>query len=193
MISYREESRGVVSVCLYNRAECKVIVERVKEYTDWMAARVREARDSVNYESLTHPEVRSARILVSGGAEELYREFDGRMNSLLKPLIKEIWRIDLADHSCTQFLRYGPADHYVPHQDTGPGFEHRYFSVVCYLNDDFAGGQTAFPGLNYAATPEAGKAIVFPSSYLHGSEPMISGEKFVVVSWVKGPTPINWI
>jgi predicted 2-oxoglutarate/Fe(II)-dependent dioxygenase YbiX len=193
MISYREESRGVVSVCLYNRAECREIVERVKDYTDWMAARVREARDSVNYESLTHPEVRSARILVTGEAKELYRQFDSRMNSLLKPLIKEIWRIDLADHSGTQFLRYGPADHYVPHQDTGPGFEHRYFSVVCYLNDDFAGGQTAFSGLNYAATPEAGKAIVFPSSYLHGSEPMISGEKFVVVSWVNGPTPINWI
>lgn len=193
MIPYREESRGVVSVCLYNRAECDAIVAQVKYLTDWTAAQVRESRDSVNYESLTQPEVRSARILVSGEAQELCRQFDSRMNSLLKPLIKEIWRIDLADHSGTQFLRYGPADHYVPHQDTGPGFEYRYFSVVCYLNDNFAGGQTAFPGLNYAARPEAGKAIVFPSNYLHGSEPIVSGEKFVVVSWVKGPTSIKWI
>jgi predicted 2-oxoglutarate/Fe(II)-dependent dioxygenase YbiX len=193
MIPYREESPGVVSVCLYNRAECREIVERVKHSTDWTAARVREARDRINYESLTHPEVRSARILGSGEVEELYRQFDGRMNSMLKPLIKEIWKIDLANHSGTQFLRYGPADHYVPHQDTGPGFEHRYFSVVCYLNDDFAGGQTAFPGLHYVATPETGKAILFPSNYLHGSEPIVSGEKFVVVSWVKGPTSIKWI
>jgi hypothetical protein len=193
MIRYQEESHGVISVPLYDRAECKAIVEKVKPLNDWVAAQVRHAKDGVNYESVTQPDVRSTSILASDHAEELYRQFDARMNSTLKPLIKQIWRINLADHSGTQILRYGPADHYVPHQDTGPGFEHRYFSVVCYLNDDFAGGQTSFRGLNYAATPAAGKAIVFPSNYLHCSEPIISGEKFVVVSWVKGPTPINWI
>jgi predicted 2-oxoglutarate/Fe(II)-dependent dioxygenase YbiX len=193
MIQYQEESQRVISVALYDRAECKAIVEQVKSLNGWTAAQVREAKDRVNFESLTQPEVRSASILASDEAEELYRQFDARVNATLKPLINQIWRIDLANHSGTQILRYGPADHYVPHQDTGPDFEDRYLSVVCYLNDDFAGGQTSFPGFDYATTPEAGKAIVFPSGYLHGSEPVISGEKFVVVSWVNGPIPINWI
>lgn len=193
MIAYREESRGVVSVCLFGRPECEALVERLRSSTNWTAARVREARDRVNYKSLAQPEVRSASTLIPDDAEELCRQFDFRMNSRLKPLIKETWRVDLADHSGTHFVRYGSADHYVPHQDTGPSLERRYFSVVCYLNDDFTGGETVFPGLGYAVTPETGKAIVFPSDYLHGSKPVISGEKFVLVSWIEGPTPIKWI
>jgi predicted 2-oxoglutarate/Fe(II)-dependent dioxygenase YbiX len=188
MIQHREESHGVISVPIYNRAECKAVVEHLKQLSDWVAAEVRNENESV-----TQPDVRSTRILYSDQAEELYRQFEVRMNLTLKPLVKQIWRISLANHSGTQILRYGPADHYVPHQDTGPGFEYRYLSVVCYLNDDFTGGQTAFPGLDYAAQPETGKAIIFPSDYLHCSEPVISGEKFVFVSWVKGPTPIKWI
>jgi predicted 2-oxoglutarate/Fe(II)-dependent dioxygenase YbiX len=193
MIEYRQESHGVISVPLYSPPQCKAIVEQVKMLDDWVAAQVREAEDGVHYKSVTQPDVRSTKILASDQPEELYRQFDERMNSTLKPLIKQIWRINLAEHSGTQILRYGPADHYVPHQDTGPGFEYRYLSVVCYLNDDFAGGQTSFPGFKFSATPEIGKAIVFPSDYLHGSEPVISGEKFVFVSWIRGPAPIKWI
>ena len=193
MTRNEEESQGVVSLSLYDRAECEAILEQVRCLADWTTAQVREAKDKMAYESVTQPDVRSARILVSDETEELYRKFDSRMNSRLKPVIKKIWRIDLADHSGTQFLRYGPLDHYVPHQDSGPGLEHRYFSVVCYLNEDFTGGETVFPGLDFATTPETGKAIVFPSDYLHGSKPVISGEKFVLVSWIKGPIPINWI
>src|ERR1700682_2256500 len=125
MIQYQEESHGVISVSLYDRAECKAIVAQVKRLNGWTAAQVREAKDRVNYESLTQPDVRSASILASDEAEELYRQFDARVNAKLKPLIKQIWKVDLANHSGTQILRYGSADHYVPHQDTGLGFEHR--------------------------------------------------------------------
>jgi len=193
MSQYREESPGVISSQLYDLAECRAIVEATKDLPQWTAALVRDARDAVNYEVLKRPDVRSARTLVSPEASDVYREFEARMDSILRPLIKEHWKIDLTGHSGTHLLRYGPADHYVPHQDTGPSFEHRYFSVVCYLNDDFAGGHTSFPGLDFVATPETGKAIVFPSNYLHCSEPVISGEKFVLVSWINGPTPIKWI
>ena len=183
----------MISSQLYDLAECRAIVEAIKDLPQWTAALVRDARDAVNYEVLKRPDVRSARTLVSPEASDVYREFEARMDSILRPLIKEHWKIHLAGHSGTHLLRYGPADHYVPHQDTGPSFEHRYFSVVCYLNDDFAGGHTSFPGLDFVATPETGKAIVFPSNYLHCSEPIVSGEKFVLVSWINGPTPIKWI
>jgi predicted 2-oxoglutarate/Fe(II)-dependent dioxygenase YbiX len=64
---------------------------------------------------------------------------------------------------------------------------------VCYLNDDFEGGRTLFPALDYAVTPEAGRAVLFPSTYLHGSEPVIKGRKFVLVSWIDGPVAVKWI
>lgn len=193
MIPYREETPGVISVSLYTREECAAIVSDLKLLDGWIPATVRDAKSAADYEVLTRPEIRSARTNVAAETEAYYMEFDSRMNATLKPLIKQHWQLDLGLHSATHLLRYGAGDHYVPHLDTGPGFEDRYFSVVCYLNDDFRGGQTSFPGLGYAAVPESGKAIIFPSDYLHGSQPVTSGEKFVVVSWVNGPAPVNWI
>ena len=192
-IQYQEESQGVISVQLYEAVECEQIVAELKALEGWAAAQVRDAKNADDYEVLIRPHVRSSSTLVTAEAEKFYRQFDARMNAKLKPLVKQHWRIDLANHSGTHVVRYGPADHYVPHQDTGPGLEDRYLSVVCYLNNDFSGGQTSFPGLNYAATPQSGKAIVFPSNYLHCSEPVTRGEKFVLVSWIRGPRPVNWI
>jgi hypothetical protein len=193
MLPYKEELPGLISIPLYTAAQCAAIARDLRSLPNWTPALVREAQDAVNYEIFRRPEVRSASTIVGGGSERIYQEFDARMNATLKPLIRRHWQIDLTNHSGTHILRYGPGDHYVPHQDTGPGFEDRYLSIVCYLNDDYAGGQTSFPGLNYAVTPESGKAIVFPSHFLHGSEPVTEGEKFVVVSWVNGPTPVKWI
>ena len=193
MIHYKEESQGVISVPLYEPAECKAIVEEIRHFDGWTAALVREAKDAVDYRVLTRPDVRSASTLATADAATFQRQFDSRIDATLVPLVNQHWQVNLANHSGTHILKYGPADHYVPHLDTGPGFEARYFSVVCYLNDDFSGGLTSFPGLNYAATPETGKAIVFPSNYLHCSEPVTSGEKIVLVSWINGPTLVNWI
>ena len=193
MAEYCEESHTVVSVSLFQPADCQNIVERVRQLDGWELARVRETKSDGQSEALTQPEVRSARILVSDRASDLYARFEAALNAIVKPLIKNVWKVDLGEYSGTQILRYGPADHYVPHHDNGPGLEFRYLSVVCYLNDDFIGGETSFPGIDYTAKPETGKAIVFPSRFLHGSEPVVRGEKFVFVSWVRGPVPIKWI
>lgn len=193
MIDYLDEADGVVSVALFDAADCRKIVDRVSQLDHWEPAQVRETDAQGRSESFTHPEVRSTSIFVSDQAEDVYRSFDIAMDEQLKPLVKQVWNIDLTEHSGTQILKYGPADHYVPHQDSGPGLESRYLSVVCYLNDDFAGGETSFPGCGYIAKPKTGKAIIFPSHYLHGSVPVIRGEKFVIVSWLRGPDVIKWI
>jgi predicted 2-oxoglutarate/Fe(II)-dependent dioxygenase YbiX len=183
----------VISVSLFEPSDCQDIVERVRQLDDWEAAQVRGTKSDGRSESFIQPEVRSTRILVSDRANDLYARFEAAITAIVEPLIKEVWKIDLAENSGTQILRYGPDDHYVPHQDSGPGFESRYLSVVCYLNDDFVGGETSFPGIEYTAKPETGKAIIFPSHYLHGSVPIVRGEKFVIVSWLRGPVPIKWI
>ena len=193
MIEHRDESGGVISVSLFAPEFCRKIVDQVKQLNEWEPAQVRETDDEGRTESLLHLEVRSTSIFVSEQAEDVYRSFDLAMEEKLKPLVKQVWKIDLTEHSGTQILKYGPADHYVPHQDSGPGLESRYLSVVCYLNDNFAGGETSFPGCGYTAKPTTGRAIIFPSHYLHGSVPVVSGEKFVIVSWLRGPVAIKWI
>ncbi len=193
MIDYRDESGGVISLSLFEPTFCQKIVDRVRGLDEWQPAQVRETDANGRSKSFTHPEVRATSIFVSAQAKDVYRPFDLAMRATLQPLIKQVWKIHLAEHSGTQLLKYGPADHYVPHQDTGPGFEFRYFSVVCYLNDDFVGGETSFPGCGYTAKPVTGKAIIFPSHYLHGSVPVIRGEKYVIVSWLRGPVAIKWI
>ena len=140
------------------------------------------------------PKTRSASILNSSRAEEVYERFDRRINSLIKPLIKQVWQIDLEEHSGTQMIRYGKGGHYVPHSDGGrDDLAERYFTVVCYLNDDFEGGHTSFPSLGAIIRPKTGQAVIFPSRYLHCAEPVTRGEKLVLISWVCGPVPIDWI
>src|SRR5260370_17119035 len=160
-----EGSGGVVWVQLDEMGECEEIGAELKTLEGWAAAQVRDAKDAEDYEVLTRRDVRSSSMLLTAEAEKFYRQFDARMDAKLKPLVKQHWRIDLTHHSGTHLVRYGAADHYWPHLDTGPGPEDRYLSVVCYLNDDFSGGQTSFPGLNYVAPHHSGKPIFFPSNY----------------------------
>jgi hypothetical protein len=193
MSTHKEVSQGVVSLRLYEPAECNTIVEGLQKLDGWNAALIREADEGGSYSIVSRPDVRSAFTPNSLDVESLYEGFEMKLDLLVKPLIRRLWTLDLSTHSGTHVLKYEAADHYRPHRDTGLGFEGRYFSVVCYLNDDFAGGRTLFPTLNYAVTPQAGQAILFPSNYLHGSEPVISGQKFVIVSWIEGPMPIKWL
>jgi predicted 2-oxoglutarate/Fe(II)-dependent dioxygenase YbiX len=90
-------------------------------------------------------------------------------------------------------VRYSPGDYYVAHSDVIPGDDYRYFTVLCYLNEEFEGGQTSFPVLGHRVTPRAGTAVVFPSSYLHRAEPVAGGEKYVIVTWLCGPPPVRWL
>jgi predicted 2-oxoglutarate/Fe(II)-dependent dioxygenase YbiX len=193
MIPYNQHTHGVVSLRLFDPNECREIVGRIEQVEGWTAALIREELEGRDYKTVTRPDARSAQILHSVHVEWLYREFEQKIDLLVKPLVRQLWKLDLRSQSGTQLLKYEAADHYRPHRDTGIDLEQRYFSVVCYLNDDFEGGRTLFPTLDYAVTPDAGRAVLFPSTYLHGSEPVINGRKFVLVSWIDGPVPARWI
>jgi hypothetical protein len=190
---YEEECRGVFSVPLYDAKACRAIVERVKRLDDWSAAQVRFVVGPTEFVTTERADTRLARILNSAYTRELYDRFDERMNELIKPLIKRIFGVSLHQHSGTQILHYPPGGHYVPHQDAVSDMLYRYFTVVCYLNDDFEGGHTWFPSLNHSVVPQVGKAVLFPSRFYHCAQPVIRGEKFVIVSWVDGPLPLKWI
>jgi predicted 2-oxoglutarate/Fe(II)-dependent dioxygenase YbiX len=190
---YTREAHGVFAMPLYTSRRCSALAARVRRARQWSDAEVaRHELGAVQF--IPDPAARAARILQGVLASGIEREFEEKIHSLVGPLIKKLWDASLPECQGTQLVRYKPGGHYVPHTDAGVDeFANRYFTVLCYLNQDFEGGKTSFPSLNYAATPEAGKAIIFPASYLHCAEPVISGEKLILLSWVCGPVPARWI
>lgn len=193
MIQYIEESHGIFAISLYKITACESIINHIRSLKVWESAQVREATGDNNYDTVTKPSIRSARVLHPTYAPKIFQEFNGKMNNIIKPLVRHIWRVNLIEHSGTQVIQYKQGGGYIQHQDADNDAQDRYFSVICYLNDDFEGGHTWFPSLNYSTLPQRGKAILFPSKYFHCAEPVLYGEKYVFVSWVLGPVPIKWV
>jgi prolyl 4-hydroxylase len=70
----------------------------------------------------------------------------------------------------------------------------RVSTLVTYLNDVPAGGQTMFPALGWATSPLRGNAVYFEygdddgrvdARSLHASAPVTQGEKWVVTKWMR--------
>jgi hypothetical protein len=189
---YDEVATGILALPLYEAEFCRTILESVKLSGDWESATIRLQSDDGRFNSAPS-EVRSATILAEHHVTRLVPDFAGRLTTAVNPVIKHFWGVDLHGYSGTQIVRYRPGGRYLAHADAGQDMQDRYFSVVCYLNSDFEGGTTWFPNLGYRAIPQCGKAIIFPSKYLHAAEPVLEGEKYVLVTWLLGPVPIKWI
>lgn len=187
-----EEVRGVFAVQLYDERSCRAMLRRVAASGDWGAAEILVEEDE-GYGSSVEEETRSASALTPARNSPIVREFDRRVNGVVKPLVKRLWGVGLRRHSGTHLVRYSPGNFYAPHTDSALDVSDRYFTVLCYLNDDFEGGRTTFPALGHSVEPRAGKAVIFPATYLHGAEPVLSGEKYVLVTWLTGVEAPPWI
>ncbi|WP_426287314.1 2OG-Fe(II) oxygenase [Luteibacter sp. E-22] len=104
-----------------------------------------------------------------------------------------------------QAMRYGVGAQYVPHFDffppDDPGSQshlknggQRVSTLIMYLNDVEAGGETVFPRIDFSYVPRKGQALYFeyrapdgsldPLS-LHGGAPVIRGEKWILTKWMR--------
>lgn len=102
-----------------------------------------------------------------------------------------------------QVVKYSGGGFFKPHYDACVGGETfcdrmdsgwgpRYATVLIYLNDDFRGGETAFPKKGISIKPERGKAVLFYSSdpegsliedSLHGGNSVENGNKWICNKW----------
>jgi len=93
-----------------------------------------------------------------------------------------------------QVLRYKPGGFYKPHYDA---FEHginpRMYTFIFALNEDYEGGETAFPRIKKEYKLKKGDCLLFENldNYelitgraYHGGKPVKSGEKWVCNLWV---------
>jgi hypothetical protein len=189
LIRFTKETDGIVSLSLFQPRACRKMIESVREHEGWTSAKVSRRGADGEMRSVVDPQHRMASVLFSQHLSTVRAKFDLKMNDILKPLVEHLWGHRLSEHQGTQLVRYSSGGHYIPHSDVGRQTRNRYYTVLCYLNDDFEGGNTLFPTLNRSVKPRCGKAVLFRSAYLHGGEPVTSGQKYVLVSWITGPIP----
>jgi len=91
-------------------------------------------------------------------------------------------------------LRYRPGQQYHPHHDWLPPPNRRVMTVLIYLNDDYAGGETTFPKAGLKVRGRKGDALLFVSALSNGdldplSEhaglPVTSGTKYLASRWIR--------
>ena len=82
-------------------------------------------------------------------------------------------------------LRYKAGQHFKTHVDGAVGGVQRQLSAIAYLNDDYDGGELAFPRQGVQIKPSAGDIVLFPSSisFPHESVGVSAGVKYAVVTW----------
>jgi predicted 2-oxoglutarate/Fe(II)-dependent dioxygenase YbiX len=192
MILFNEEANGVLALGLCPPEECQAVVDEIKNLEGWEDAQVRVQEDEGLFDRVVRG-VRIASVLPLARSPRLSRQIHRKLATVVKPLIAQFWGVELREHGGLQLVRYSAGGYYDAHCDASMEFGDRYFTLLCYLNDDFEGGRTEFPHLNHAAVPVRGKAIVFPATYFHRAEPVMRGEKYVLVGWVLGPVPVKWI
>jgi predicted 2-oxoglutarate/Fe(II)-dependent dioxygenase YbiX len=89
-------------------------------------------------------------------------------------------------HEDYNLLKYTNDQQYRRHYD-GISASGRVVSAICYLNDDFEGGELEFPNFGIKIKPQAGMLILFPSNYAyaHIAHPVTSGTKYAIVTWIR--------
>lgn len=89
-------------------------------------------------------------------------------------------------HDTYGVLKYGMGQKFTNHIDDHELY-HRRVSTVYYLNEDYTGGEINFPRFNITFKPKANQMIIFPSTYVynHSVSPVIEGERYAVVSWMR--------
>ena len=134
---------------------------------------------------------------IKRGASPLVSRIDAR--------ITRITGVPLAQGEPLQVMRYGVGAEYQPHYDyfnlERPGQAahlrnggQRIASLVIYLNDGEAGGETTFPRCGLSVAPRKGSAVYFaytdaqsridPMSF-HAGAPVVRGEKWIATRWMR--------
>jgi len=115
--------------------------------------------------------------------------------------IADIVKKDTSYGEHLQGQKYEPGQYFKPHYDWFQGDAYklhclasgnRTHTLMVYLNDDFEGGGTDFPELNFTAKPEKGKAIMWThlkkdgtgdTDGMHEGMTVTKGTKYIITSW----------
>lgn len=83
----------------------------------------------------------------------------------------------------TNYIKYGPGQHFQEHHDHGFSYN-CVVSAVAFPNDDYEGGELFFRLQNVTVKAKAGDLYLFPSNFMypHRAMPVVSGTKYSMVT-----------
>lgn len=114
--------------------------------------------------------------------------------------LKRTFKLESKDLTKIQVQKYSKKEKYLSHLDSyskkyldKESVSQRHVTFIMYLNKVKKGGETYFPLLDLNIEPKKGSLIAFENCFkntiythpksLHGSKPVISGEKYILNLW----------
>jgi Rps23 Pro-64 3,4-dihydroxylase Tpa1-like proline 4-hydroxylase len=90
-------------------------------------------------------------------------------------------QVILGEKKAISISKYFTGSSMGKHADSSPNPTIENISAVLYLNDDYSGGEIAFPDHEVVIKPTAGSLIIFPSRppFFHESREVTSGTKYM--------------
>ena len=164
------------------------------------------ARPRLKPSTVVDPATGEDRIVEHRNSEGMFfRLEESPFIALLDRRISAVMNLPVSHGEGLQVLRYGPGTKSTPHFDfLTPSNEtnrqslarsgQRVSSLVMYLNDVPAGGETAFPQIGVTVSPRLGHGVYFEycnsrgeldGASLHAGEPVTSGEKWALTKWMR--------
>jgi hypothetical protein len=173
-----EQSKKIHLVRLLSEELCEQVTQDHLLSAHWRTGELYRAGD------VSQEDMRRCSVIFENNAPTcLIAGFNG-LRKALKPLRKKNGK-DVLKISTLQLVRYEVGESFGEHRDAVPrSADWRRHSIVCYMNDDFVGGETYFPTLDLDVPPRKGHGLIFPSHYLHGSRSVMSGSKYVMVGFM---------
>ena len=180
------------------------------EVLPWIRSRAEGRLDALRVYDPTGGGVRTDDIRTSRGTGFGLLETDVVI-SIVRARMAVACGLALAQFEPPNVLNYQVGQQYHPHYDYidphAPALAEtlarqgqRTATFLLYLNDDYEGGETAFPHLDWSFKAKAGDALLFfntdaagepASRSLHAGLPPTSGEKWLFSQWIRDrPQPI---
>jgi len=130
-------------------------------------------------------------------ANPLVARIEARLAALMQAPVSHGEGIQILHYN--QSGEYRPHYDYFPPQDPGSARHlakggQRVATLIMYLNDVGAGGETIFPKIGLSVTPRRGAAVYFEyfnshgevdPATLHGGAPVTRGEKWIATKWLR--------
>lgn len=119
-------------------------------------------------------------------AANIHNQFYTMLLAAVAPYAKKYGINETLYHEHYNVLRYRGGQEYHAHYDGGTDIG-RSISAICYLNNEYEGGEIEFVNFGIKIKPEPGMLILFPSNYAytHIAHPVTDGTKYAVVTWIK--------
>ena len=181
-MAFTEVARGIYAAPLFSLRETELILAISKRYK-YRKAKVKNKAEGL----VVKRDIRAAGVQYMKDWPQLAAFLRRRIIDATLPFSRKVMHPDVEHFENVQLIRYKPGGFYHAHKDNfGKTLEnHREVTILVYLNEDFTGGETSFPKLEWAFKPQTGYVLLFPARYQHKAEAVIEGTKYVLAAWYR--------